>query len=202
MAQTRVDRLAGAAVSGTGLRIALVIGFAALTAAGAYVVVPVPGSPVPVTLQTLMVTLSGLLLGPALGAAAQATYLAAGAAGAPVFMGGMAGLPHLLGPTGGYLIAFPLAAWVAGWLAGPARRGAAPAGAGEHVRVHLRFALAALVASLVIFAGGAAQLSLLTGDVERAVRLGVVPFLIGDALKIAVAALLAGRLARKLSALM
>src|SRR5688500_4177696 len=96
-----------------------VIAFALLTALGAYAAVPLPFTPVPVSLQTLFVTLAGVLLGPTLGAASQITYLVAGAMGAPVFAGAGAGLPHLFGPTGGYLIAFPVAAYLSGQLSAP-----------------------------------------------------------------------------------
>src|SRR5690606_40864442 len=82
--------------------------FVLLTAFSAHVSAPLPGTAVPVSLQTLMVLLSGMLLGPALGAAAQTAYLAAGAAGLPVFTAGL-GVPYLFGPTGGYLLAFPAA---------------------------------------------------------------------------------------------
>ena len=99
-------------------RVMVVVAFALLTALSAYVAVPIPGTQVPVTLQTLVVVLSGALLGPGLGAAAQATYLTAGMLGAPVFSGGAAGLGWLFGPTGGYLLAFPAAAAVVGVLAG------------------------------------------------------------------------------------
>ena len=111
-------------VPSRGARRALaVLAFAGATALGAYVSVPLPGTVVPVTMQTLFVVLSGLLLGPWLGAASQVSYLALGLSGVPVFAGGSLGLVALLSPTGGYLLAFPLGAFAAGALAGPARRG-------------------------------------------------------------------------------
>jgi biotin transport system substrate-specific component len=165
-------------------RIAALVAFAVLTGISAVVEVPIPGTPVPITLQTMVVSLAGALLGPWLGAASQAAYLAVGAMGAPVFAGGGFGLAHLLGPTGGYLLAFPLAAAVTGWLAGPPVKGLLPA---------LRLALAITIGTLVILGGGAAQLSLLTGDPAAALRLGVLPFLAGDALKILGALLVALR---------
>lgn len=89
--------------------------FAALAGASAYVSFPNPLSPgVPVTLQVLAVFLTGIFLGPSLGAASMILYLVAGAAGAPVFAGGSAGLGVLLGPTGGYLWSYPIAAFVVG----------------------------------------------------------------------------------------
>jgi biotin transport system substrate-specific component len=161
--------------------------FALLTALGAYVEVPLPGTPVPVTLQTLVVSLAGALLGARLGAMSQAAYVLAGALGAPVFAGGVAGVAHLFGPTGGYLLAFPLAAATTGWLAGRAADDGSLPGL-------VRLFAAILLGTLVIFAGGAAQLTLLTGDAARAIRLGVLPFLAGDVLKVVAATLLTRRL--------
>jgi biotin transport system substrate-specific component len=88
--------------------------FAALMGAFAFVSFPFPLSPAPVTLQVLGVFLAGILLGPAWGAGAMALYLVAGAVGAPVFAGGSAGIGVLLGPTGGYLLSYPLAAFAIG----------------------------------------------------------------------------------------
>ena len=92
------------------------LAFVVATAFGAQVAVPLPWTVVPMTLQPLFVILAGAVLGPRLGAAAMTTYLMIGAAGAPVFSAGGAGLPWMLGPTGGYLIAAPAAAFVAGWV--------------------------------------------------------------------------------------
>jgi biotin transport system substrate-specific component len=91
--------------------------FAALIGAFAYVAIPYPLSPAPVTLQVLGVFLAGLLLGPTWGAASMVLYLAAGALGAPVFAQGTAGLGELLGPTGGYLFSYPVAAAAVGYIA-------------------------------------------------------------------------------------
>jgi biotin transport system substrate-specific component len=170
-----------------------VLTFTLLTAFSAHVSAPLPGTAVPVSLQTLMVLLSGMLLGPWLGAAAQTAYLAAGAAGLPVFAMGL-GLPYLFGPTGGYLLAFPAAAAAAGMIAVYARGGA--------VRQAAVLAAAALAATIVVYAGGWAQLSLLTGNARAALFLGVVPFLIGDLLKLAIAVVLALRIRRRTLALL
>jgi biotin transport system substrate-specific component len=158
--------------------------FALLTALGAYAAVPI--APVPVTLQTLFVLLAGLLLGPRLGSASQVAYVSAGLVGLPVFAAGAFGPAVLLGPTGGYLIAFPVGAWLAGALAAP------PSAKG--LAATLRTTGALVVASLAIFAGGAAQLAVLTGDVGLAIRVGVLPFLAGGVFKIAAALLVAARL--------
>ena len=101
----------------TTLNIARAALFAALMGAFAYVAFPYPLSPAPVTLQVLGVFLAGLFLGPLWGAAAMVLYLLAGALGAPVFSNGGAGLGVLLGPTGGYLFSYPLAALAVGAVA-------------------------------------------------------------------------------------
>ncbi|HJQ32296.1 MAG TPA: biotin transporter BioY [Pyrinomonadaceae bacterium] len=155
----------------------LVVGFSLLTAAAAQVVVPLPWTPVPLTGQTFAVLLTGALLGPRLGALAMLAYLAEGAAGLPFFRGGAGGPAHLLGPTAGYLVAFPAAAYVTGYLA---ERG-----------WDRRFATAAAamaLGSLVILACGWAWLGILNGNAASAFRLGVAPFLVGDVVKIALAA--------------
>jgi len=183
---TQVRRLAALEVmpSLAGRRVLAVLVFAAATTLGAYVSVPIPGVAVPITLQTLFVIMSGLLLGPWLGAASQMTYIAAGALGAPVFAGGFGALA-LAGPTGGYLLAFPVGAWVAGRLAGPPRSG---------VLAVARVGLAAGLGSAVILLSGAARLSLLVGGPGRAMVLGVLPFLAGDCVKLCLALLASGRL--------
>jgi biotin transport system substrate-specific component len=168
-------------------RLVAMVTFALLTTLGGYLEVPLPGSPVPVTMQTLFVSLSGLLLGARLGAGAQALYVLAGALGAPVFAGGGLGAGHLMGPTGGYLLAFPAAAAVTGALAHriPARGSLFDA---------VRLALAIFLGTLVVFAGGVAQLTLLTGDAGTALRVGLVPFIAGDIAKVILALLVARRL--------
>lgn len=167
------------------LQVLAVLLFAALTAVGARAAVPMPGTAVPVTLQTLFVLLAGSLLGARLGAASQIAYLAAGVAGLPVFAAG-AGAAYLFGPTGGYLLAFPAVAAAAGWIAarGPSAGVARLAWLGAGL----------FAASLLVFVGGAAQLAILTGDLARAIQLGVLPFLVGDVVKVAVAALVSARL--------
>ena len=105
---------------GVGIRAAAVVFVAVLTAAAAQVSVPLPFTPVPFTFQPLVVLLGAALLGPRLGACSQLLYLAAGIAGLPVFAASLTlpqGGARLLGPTGGYLMAYPVAAFLAGWLA-------------------------------------------------------------------------------------
>jgi biotin transport system substrate-specific component len=148
--------------------------FALLTALGAHVAVPLGVTPVPMTLQTLFVMLAGALLGPVAGAASQLLYLALGVAGAPVFALGGAGLPWIFGPTGGYLMAFPMAAALTGWIAGRERK-------------VLRATFAFLAGTVIIFALGAAWLSVVTDMGPAALFAAAVqPFLPGAAAKVAI----------------
>ena len=153
-----------------------ILGFAAALAAASQVSIPLPNTPVPITLQPLVVVLAGLWLGPVAGAASMILVLTAGAIGLPVFTPlGAPGLARLLGPTGGYLLAYPVAAFIAGSLAGPAA---------GFVR---RFA-GASAGMLAIYLGGFAQLVVLTRSLETAAVLGVLPFVALDVVKALVAA--------------
>lgn len=168
----------------TTRRVLAVAAFALATAFAAHVRLPLPLTMIPLTLQTLFVVLAGAMLGPRLGAAAMLTYLGMGIAGLPVFAGGF-GLAYLLGPTGGYLLAFPVAALLAGVLTRPSSaRGPLEA---------FRLVLGLAAAALVILVSGAAWLAFLTGDLAGAIALGVAPFLLGEAIKVSLAALIAWR---------
>ncbi|MEO8622624.1 MAG: biotin transporter BioY [bacterium] len=159
------------------LSILLAAGALALAAQFA---LPIPGTPVPITLQPLVVVLAGLMLGPVDAAAAMVVYLVAGIAGLPVFAPiGLPGIARLLGPTGGFLLAYPVAAAVAGRL-----------GAGN--RSIVVRALAAAAGILVLYLGGLAQLAVISGSLAKAALLGVVPFVAVDAVKALIAAALAG----------
>jgi biotin transport system substrate-specific component len=153
----------------------LVVGGSLVVALSAQLVVRLPFTPVPITGQTLGVLLVGAALGARRGAAALALYLAEGAAGLPFFAGGMAGAAYLLGPTGGYLLAFPLAAYVTGLAA---ERG--------WDRDGITTVVAMTLGSAVIFAGGLVWLLVFVGW-ERIWVAGLLPFLPGAAIKIAVA---------------
>jgi len=156
---------------------------AALVTVAAQIAVPLPGTPVPMTLQPLAVLLVGGLLGARLGATSMLLYLALGIAGLPVFTPTvpLLGIARLLGPTGGYLLAYPVAAWVVGRLTEPGSKPAVnPPSWG-------RVALGVLFGLVLIHVGGLAQLAILTGNVEGAARLGTLPFLLGDLGKLAVA---------------
>jgi biotin transport system substrate-specific component len=158
----------------------LVGGFALLTGVGAQI--EIPHQPVPYTLQTMFVLLSGALLGKRNGALSQLCYLAAGVAGLPVFSGMGFGLARILGPTGGYLLAFPAAAFTVGYLRGEGK---------SFVRT-----IVAMAAGLfVIFSLGTLQLNLvLVHDLPRAFAGGFLIFSWWDLLKLAAAATIAHQL--------
>ena len=161
--------------------LAVVLG-TALVAAAAQVSVPLPGTPVPMTLQPLAVLLVGGLLGARLGAASLVLYLALGAAGLPVFTPTvpLAGVARLFGPTGGYLLAYPVAAFAVGAIVSDGRQ-------------WTRMALGVLAGLALIHLGGLAQLAILTGDLSAAARFGTLPFLLGDLGKVAIAVLVLTR---------
>lgn len=178
MTTTRTASLAprSRAFTATGI-----VGFALALAAAAQVAIPLPGTPVPLTLQPMLVVLAGLWLGPSAAAASMALYLVAGAAGLPVFTPtGAPGVLRLLGPTGGYLLAYPAAAAVTGALA--AR------GSGYAARV-----VAALAGMATLYAGGLAQLAVLTGSAATAAVIGALPFAAADVVKALAAAAMAPR---------
>lgn len=157
--------------------------------ASAYI--SVPFFPVPLTMQTLAVLLLGGLLGPTLAVSSVAGYVALGAMGAPVFHNGLGGLAVLAGPTGGYLVGFLPAAFIMGMAVRAARK-AAPDGKGggllEGGKALSILLLGAVAASAVIYAVGVPWLAVFTGQsLQAAANVGAVPFLLGDALKAAVA---------------
>ena len=151
---------------------------AALTAVGAYIYIPV--GPVPIVLTTLFVLLSGLLLGSRWGLASMVLYLFVGAIGMPVFSGGRGGIAHFFGPTGGYLFGYLLAAWLIGFIS-------------ERSRGFLFLEiLGVVVGSLLIYGLGVSWLKMVTHmSWSKALIVGMVPFLIGDAVKASVALILA-----------
>lgn len=162
------------------LRAAVALASTLLIAACAHVAVPLPFTPVPLTLQPLAVLCVGLLLGPVDGALALLAYLAEGAAGLPVFAPtGPGGLVQLLGPTGGYLLSYPLVAASAGLLV-------------RRLAWLPKFAAAmcaALVASVVLFAAGSFWLHALAGRPAGQVWVAaVLPFLPGAIIHVLIAA--------------
>ena len=184
---TLVDVIAARSDAGTSLvtRAVAVLFFAVLTAAAAQVSVPLPFTQVPLTFQPTVVLLSGLVLGPRLGAASQILYLAAGIAGLPVFAASPVlplGAGRLFGPTGGYLMSYPLAAFVAGALA---RRG--------FDRRYLTSIVAMALGLMVIYACGTLWLAYASAGrtavgLASAFATGVAPFVIADVVKLAAAA--------------
>jgi biotin transport system substrate-specific component len=148
--------------------------FAALIAAGAFLAIPI--GPVPIVLQNMFVLLAGLLLGPRWGVAGVGIYLLAGTIGLPVFAGGTGGIGRLLGPTGGYLIAYLPAVWAVGLVS-------------RRTGGRLIGDIAAMVlGTLIVYGLGVPYLKAVTGmPWAKAAAVGMLPFLIGDALKIAAA---------------
>jgi biotin transport system substrate-specific component len=177
--------VAGANGHATAIRVAATLFVTVLTAAASQISVPLPFTPVPFTFQPMIVLLGGVVLGPSLGMAAQVMYLAAGLAGLPVFAYSPElpqGALRLLGPTGGYLMAYPLAAWVAGVLA---TRG--------FDRRYLTSVVAMAAGLAVVFAGGVTWLSLYAPGAEArslqaALATGFYPFVLADTIKLCLAA--------------
>lgn len=161
---------------------ALVVGGSLFVAICAQFSVPLPFTPVPLTLSNFAVLLVGLVLGSRAGFAALALYLAEGAVGLPVFSGGAAGAMWLVGATGGYLISYPFAAFAAGLIAERGRKN------------FLRFTVAALVAEIIIFAGGLSWLAAVAhAGVSRAAQFGLYPFVFAEVMKVMGAAGAANR---------
>jgi biotin transport system substrate-specific component len=162
-------------------RVLAVMVAVAVTALSAQFTLPIPGTTVPLVLTPLAVMLSGAVLGARLGFLTQALYLAAGIAGLPVFAPSVTlppGALRLIGPTGGYLLAYPVAAFVTGFLA---ERG--------WDRRYLTSFLSLLAGLAVIFAGGVSWLSVLPGQtLGSAIATGFLPFVLVDLVKVAVAA--------------
>jgi len=171
------------------LNLVLAALFAALISAGAFITVPI--GPVPFVLQNFFTLLSGLVLGPFLGAAAVGLFIAAGAIGVPVFSnnGTAMGIARLMGPTGGFYAGYLLGAFVAGLVVGVPRQT-------EKIKAW-RFALAAALGLLVVYIPGLIRLKFFLGTWPKTFGAGFFPFLIGDAVKGAVAVLITPRL-RKL----
>lgn len=160
--------------------------FGALTAVGAYLIIPLP--PVPITMQTLFVYLSGALLGGPLGALSQIVYILLGVIGLPVFAGGKAGAGVLIGPTGGYLIGFVVGAFLIGKLTALRR---------DPGMAWLIGAMAAGMAA--IYTLGIVQLTVVAKlGLAKAVAVGLLPPLPGDLVKIVVAALICRKVRHRL----
>jgi biotin transport system substrate-specific component len=164
-------------VSSRARQTALVIGGSLIVALCARITIPLPFTPVPLTVQNFGVLLVGLLLGSRRGFAALALYLAEGAMGLPVFSPiGPGGIAQMLGPTGGFLLAYPLVAWLAGYVI-------------EHGRqTFFRAVISGLLGEVVLFTGGLAWLAVLTHSIAQAFRWGLYWFLFAEIIKVMLAA--------------
>lgn len=164
--------------------------FAAIISASAYISIPLPGNPVPVVLQNMMIFTTGLVLGPVWGTAAIILYLLLGALGLPVFAGGTGGLARFAGPTGGYIAGYIPCALAAGLVS----RIGAPR--------FWKYASAALLGMMVVYACGLPWLkTTLKADWLKTLATGFFPFIIWDTVKALLAAVLAWRIAPRISAL-
>jgi len=190
--QLKMGKMASQALGTTHVRVldftrqvAIVVGASMFVALCARITLPLPFTPVPLTLQNFGVLLVGLMLGSRRGFAVLALYLAEGAAGLPVFNPtGPGGIAQLLGPTGGFLMVYPLVAGLAGWIM-------------EHgQKSFTRAAVAGLLADFVLFAGGLGWLAILTHSLAQAVRLGFYWFIFAEVIKVMAAAAIAVRLRR------
>jgi len=165
----------------------IVVGASLFVALCARITIPLPFTPVPLTAQNLGVILVGMLLGSRRGFAALALYLAEGAAGLPVFSPsslGLSGIAQILGPTGGYLMAYPLVAALAGFIF---ERGA---------KSFARAAIAGLLAEILLFATGLTWLYGLTHSLAKAAYLGLYWFVFAEIIKVMAAAAVAAHFRR------
>ena len=157
--------------------------FAALVAAVAPFKIPLGFTPVPITLQTLVVLLSGAMLGSFYGAISMILYVIVGILGLPVFAGGSSGFGVILGPTGGYLLSYFVAAFAVG----------------KYIELRKKptfvdYLIAMLFGTIIIYVMGAAQGMLVTGlSIDKILIGWVLPFIIGDTIKLIIAALIASK---------
>jgi biotin transport system substrate-specific component len=181
------DRSRGRALVPEAARqVALVVSASLFVALCARITIPLPFTPVPLTVQNFGVLLVGLMLGSKRGFAALALYLAEGAMGMPVFNPlGPGGIAQLLGPTAGFLLAYPLVAWLAGYVMECGRKSFA------------RAALGGLLGEVVLFTSGLAWLAFLTHSVAQAFRWGLYWFLFAEVIKVLLAAGIASRWRRE-----
>ncbi len=165
--------------------------FSALISIGAYIAIPIPGTPIPIVLQNMFIMLAALILGPWWGALSVGFYLIFGMIGMPVFSGGTGGIVKLLGPTGGYLVGFIPAVLVIGLVGGQGRRKVLPN-------------IVACVAGMaIVYLFGVTRLkTVLNAGWGQSLAAGLYPFLIGDGVKIVLASLLAPRLFAGVESLM
>ena len=176
--------------SSPGRDVALVAAFAALISASAYIgAIPVGSAGVPITLQTLTVMLAGCVLGPARGFSAVALYLALGAVGLPVFAEHSAGIGVFAGPSGGYLVAFPVAAALAGFLVEYVARE-------RRTRALVVFACSITASVLVVHLFGIVGMMLHFDVSFRQAGIWDMPFWVGDVVKTSLVAMIAAEVHR------
>jgi biotin transport system substrate-specific component len=165
--------------------IGIVVGASLFVALCSRVTVPLPFTPVPLTLQNFAVLLVGMMLGSRRGFAALAFYLAEGAAGLPVFNPmGPGSIAQLLGPTGGFLLAYPFVAGLTGWVVERGKKSFA------------RAALGGLLGEIVLFASGISWLFVLTHSLAQAARWGLYWFVFAEIIKVMASAAIATRMHR------
>lgn len=153
--------------------------FAALTAVGAFISIPI--YPVPLSLQTLFTLLAAMTLGSVMGASSQIIYVMLGVIGLPVFSGFKAGIGILFGPTGGFLFGFIISAYVIGKIIELKKE-----------KNIFYYFLAGIIGTIILYIIGITQLSLVTGiGIKKAIAVGMLPFLPGDILKIIAASFVA-----------
>lgn len=173
--------------TGTSKKIVFTALFAALTAVCGFISIPVPGTPIPIVLQNMLVVLTGLMLGPVWGVAATVLFLAAGALGLPVFSGGTGGFARLMGPTGGFLYGYALATLAAGLIAQRPKHG---------VKTPMpRLVLATVLGFVVMYIPGVLHFMKVMGKTfSQTMTLCVIPYIPGDIIKMVVAVLLSSKL--------
>jgi len=156
--------------------------FAALTAVGAFISIPL--YPVPLSLQSLFTLLAAMILGSVMGALSQIIYVLLGVIGLPVFAGFKAGIGILFGPTGGFLLGFIISAYIIGKIVELKKE-----------KNIFYYFLVGIIGTIILYIIGITQLSLVTGiGIEKAITVGMLPFLPGDILKIIAASFIASKL--------
>ncbi len=167
------------------VRLLSTLAFTLLITIGAFVYIPLPFTPVPITMQVLFVLLAGLMLGKRYGTLSVLLYIVAGIMGVPLFAGAAGGVARILGPTGGYLLGFLLAPYIVSLLYHKLRQG------------FLALVLSLYAGLFVIYACGVIHLALMLNiTFHKALQAGVYPFILGDTVKI-ILALYAVQLTRR-----
>lgn len=158
--------------------------FAALTAACGFIAIPLPGTPIPIVLQNMLVVLSGMILGPLLGTASTVLFIIAGLLGLPVLSGGTGGLAKLMGPTGGFIIGYAFSSLASGLVLGRPRLG--------QKRSFVLIIIAALLGFIIMYIPGVIHfMRSLDKTFKETMALCVIPYLPGDAIKMVLCIVLA-----------